>query len=323
MNKIKKIIVIIIAVFIVLGFSKNYIIKTAIKLGIKGVVGVDAEIKKFSMSLISQKIEIKNFKLFNPEGYEDKVLMHFPAISVEYDLLSLIRGKLNCKSFILNLKEMVLIKNKNGVLNVDKLKISTTGKDTEKKKEKEVKKPAKEMPMQIDRVVLTIGKVVYKDYSKEGKPEIKIFDVGIKEKEYKNINSAQELAALVMATSMKATTIKSAAIYGAATVLGVGFLPAGVAGVLISKDSAQEEFSVSYNDAFVAAEKVIRENGADVSVNRNSGEITAKIGRTKIKIEVSKVESKLVTVTVSARKMLIPQRQEAEKILYKIKEILE
>jgi len=99
--------------------------------------------------------------------------------------------------------------------------------------------------MQFDVVKLNLGKVIVKDYRKGEPPTILAYNIGIDDKEYKNITSAQEFVTLVMIQAMGPAAIKGAGIYAAATVLGVAFLPAGVAGVLLGTDSGIEEINVS------------------------------------------------------------------------------
>ncbi len=327
MKKPIKLIITIVVVILALGLFKNIIAKTAVQVGAKAVLGVDASIKKFNIGILNQKIDIREFKLSNPAGFDDDILIDLPQATVKYDLFGLLKGKLHCELVVLNLKEVVVIKNKEGLMNTDELKITKeqNSEDEQPKEDKKTEKKAKskEMPMQLDKVILTIGKVIYKDYSKGGEPEIKVFDVGIKDKEYTDITSAQELASLIFAASLKGTAIKSAALYGATAVLGVGLLPVGVAGVLVSKDSAQSEFSASYSDVLKAAEAVSNDIGTNVEIDKDAGKIKLKIGKTKAKILVEKMENKKVSVTVSARKLMIPRKQEAEGVLYKIKELIE
>lgn len=327
MKKSIKLIITIVVAVLALGLLKNVIAKIAVQIGAKAVLGVESNIKKFSIGILNQEIDIREFTLSNPQGFEDKILIDLPQATVKYDLLGLLTGKLHCELVVLNLKEVVVIKNKEGLMNTDELKFAKDQKvqaaGTKEEKKVEKKEKSKEMPMQLDKVVLTIGKVIYKDYSKGGEPEIKVFDVGIKDKEYTDITSAQELASLIFAASLKGTAIKSAALYGATAVLGVGLLPVGVAGVLTSKDSAQTEFNVSIDDALKAAEAVSSAIGTNVEVKKDLGQIELKIGQTKAKILVEKTDNKKVLITVSARKLLVPRKQEAEGILYKIKELIE
>lgn len=327
MKKSIKLIITIVVAVLALGLLKNVIAKIAVQIGAKAVLGVESNIKKFSIGILNQEIDIREFTLSNPQGFEDKILIDLPQATVKYDLLGLLTGKLHCELVVLNLKEVVVIKNKEGLMNTDELKFAKDQKvqaaGTKEEKKVEKKEKSKEMPMQLDKVVLTIGKVIYKDYSKGREPEIKVFDVGIKDKEYTDITSAQELASLIFAASLKGTAIKSAALYGATAVLGVGLLPVGVAGVLTSKDSAQTEFNVSIDDALKAAEAVSSAIGTNVEVKKDLGQIELKIGQTKAKILVEKTDNKKVLITVSARKLLVPRKQEAEGILYKIKELIE
>jgi len=186
---------------------------------------------------------------------------------------------------------MVVVKNKDGLLNVDALKVAQKpdkpAKVPEEKKKKK-KKKTKPMSMQIDALTLNIGKVVYKDYSRGEPPSVEAYDGGIKGKTYKNITSAQKMAVLIMVEAMGQTAIKGAKIYGAAAILGVGFLPAGVVGVLIGKDSGSSEFNVDYNRAYQASVDTLRDMGAIIKEDKGGGLIKAKVDGSNVTVKFMK-----------------------------------
>jgi hypothetical protein len=64
------------------------------------------------------------------------------------------------------------------------------------------------MNLQIDHLVLKVGKVVYKDYSKGGEPVVKEFKVNINE-ELTNVRNPQVLLALVATKAMAKTTLST------------------------------------------------------------------------------------------------------------------
>ena len=221
------------------------------------------------------------------------------------------------------MKEMILIRNKEGVLNVDELKIVKQSKESDdggKKKEEKPKnkKQSKEMKMQIDRMVLTVRKVIMKDYSEGEPPQVTGYDVGVENKEYKDIKSAEELSTIIMLTAMGPVGLKGAGIYGAATVLGVGLLPVGVAAVLVSSDTAVQEFNSSIENLYAEALKVFKKMGEGVEENKGNNLITGKIKGASVKIEVLKGKEKKSQIRITARKMMIPQKKVAEGLLYEI-----
>ena len=191
------------------------------------------------------------------------------------------------------------------------------------KGKKEKAAPAKVMEMQIDVLKLNIGKVVYKDYSRGDKPVVQAYDVQIKDKTYENITSGGQLAAIVMTSAMGPTAIKGAKIYAATALLGVGFLPAGVAGVLIGKDSGSAEFDVGFNTAFDVAVQVVTDMGRMKSSDKGKGVVKAKVDGSDVVVKVVEQDKDRVAVTVSARKLMVPKAQVAEGVLYQISEKLE
>ena len=123
--------------------------------------------------------------------------------------------------------------------------------------------------MQIDKLTYSVGKVIYTNYAARDKPMVQSFEINIKNKTYQNITSAQQLIALLLTEAMKQTTIKGAAIYGVSAILSVGFLPAGVVGALIGKDSSRSEFKEDYEKVYNVSLEVIKQMGKLLSENRN------------------------------------------------------
>jgi len=324
-KKLSVIFFIIIALLVTLGILKNSLIKSAIVVGASKVVGAPVKVDHFSISFIKQSVRIKGFRLYNPEGYPDEPMVNIPEISVDYDLLALLQKKLHIPLMVLNLEEVVVIKDKEGQLNVNALKIAEpAGKEeeTEAKPKEEAKKPSEPMPMQIDEVTLSIGRVVMKDFTQGDTPKIETFDIDLKDKTYKNITSAQQLGTLVLGEALKGSVLKGGAIYGATALLGVGFLPAGVTGVLIGKDSSQAEFNLNYDKVFDAAVKIMEKIGTISKQDPKGGIIKGKVNGSSISIEFEKKSGKNIVVTVSARKYMIPKPKVAGGILYQIQEIL-
>jgi len=321
MKRVLVIIGIVLAVIIVLGILKDPLIKSAVTVATSKIVGAPVKIDQFSVGVFKQAVRIKGFKMYNPKGFPEGTLIDIAEIGVEYDLGAILGGKLHLKEVVFDLKEVGLVKNKDGQLNVDALKVAQKKEEPVKEKVQEKKKPSKAMPMQIDVVKLNIGKVVVKDYSVGDKPSVQVHEVGVKNKVYKNITSADQLATLVLTEAMKGAGIKGAAIYGAASILGVAFLPAGVVGVLAGKDSSQAEFSVDFDTVFSTSLEVVQQMGKVKKEDKGNGVIKGNVSGADVTLKLEPKEGK-VGVTISARKFMLPKPEIAGGILHQISEKL-
>ncbi len=204
MKRIIKLIAIILIVGIVFLFAaKNILAKTIISGGVKAITGLSLNIKSMRIGLLNSLIDIKNLKLFNPKGFEDKLMINMPEIFVDYELGEFLKGKIHFTEIRLNLEEFTVVKNKDGVLNLDSLNVVKAKKQTTAKKDSKKKKLP---PLKIDVLKLRIGKVIYKDYSKGGKPKVKEYDVDINE-QYKNIDDPYRFVSLIVFKALMNTSI--------------------------------------------------------------------------------------------------------------------
>src|SRR3989338_8074564 len=215
---------------------------------------------------------------------------------------------------------MVVIKNKEGKLNVDSLKVAQKKGAEPKTAKEEPAKAQKQMPMQIDQATLNLGNVIVKDYSKGEPPSIQAYDIGVKNKTFKNITSAEQFATLVLIQGMGPTALRNAAIYSAATILGVGFLPAGIACIILGEDSGLADFNVSFDKAYNTAIEVLKASGQVVKEDKEKGSIKGKVSGANVTISIVKKDRNKVTMEVAARKYMLPKPEIAKGIIYQISE---
>ncbi|MBF0569287.1 MAG: hypothetical protein HQL18_00725 [Candidatus Omnitrophica bacterium] len=198
MKKVLSILLLIFAILFVLGLIKDFLIRSAVVAGAKQTLGADVSIGSFSLGILSQSVKMRSFKVYNPDGFPTKeVLVDIPEVAVQLDVPALFKNTLHVRYLRLNLKEARLIKNKDGQLNVNALKLPPQSE--------------KQMSMKFDLVSLSVGRVVMEDYFRTGtEPKITKYDVDIKDRELLNINSAQELSAEVMMAALTPAGLASA-----------------------------------------------------------------------------------------------------------------
>ena len=206
----------------------------------------------------------------------------------------------------IELKELGLAKNKEGKLNVDSLKIV-----------QQPKSSPPPVPMQIDLLTLSIGKIVYKDYTVGTEPGVRVYDVN-KNKSYKSIPTAQQLALLVLAEPMKAAAIKNAEIYEAAMLTGVAVLPVAIAATFIGKDNVQQIIDVRFEHVYKISLEVVKRMGTITKADASNGVIKANINGTMVALMLRKNPDNKTEITISARKYMFPKLDIAGGVLYQI-----
>lgn len=317
MKRILIILFVIAALLLGAFIAKDQILRSAITAAAAQITGAKVSIDRFSLGILKQSARIEGFKLYNPEGFSAGVLVDLPKIAVDCDLASLSKGRLHLKLLEVNLKEIVIEKNREGRLNVDSLKIIQ---DDDKKPVQE-KRPVKQAAIQIDLLSLRMDRLVMKDYTSGKEPSVKAYDINLKES-YKDITSPQALAALILSEPMKQAGIQGAKIYGAALLTGVGAAPLVIVSKLISKDSAEQSFDVPLGKLYNISLQVLKSSGTVSNENQAAGVISAQVNGAKVTVRLKAASGKSTQITVSARKMMLPKPEIASGIIYQISEKL-
>lgn len=215
-------VLIIFIVIIVLG--KNFIAKTAVTTGVKAMTGLSVTMDKMDVGVINSALGITGLKIYNPEGFPDRLMLDMPEIFVDYDLPAIIAKNIHLEEVRINLNEFIVVKDREGKLNLDALKVVKESKEKPAVEEKpEEKAPAPEF--RIDVLKLKVDKVIYKDYSRGPEPVVKEYAINI-DKEYKDITNPAQLAGSIVLTALAKTTI------GQLTDLNLGGLTEGLSDVL-------------------------------------------------------------------------------------------
>ncbi len=192
-------------VLLIVVFARNILAKFIVERGVKALTGLDLRIEDVDIGISDSTLSVKNLTLFNPRGFEDPLMLQIPEIFFHYDLQSFLKRKTHLYELRLSLKEFLVVKNKNGALNLDALKaLKVSSEEKEKKVEPE---PQKKAPgsFAIDELNFKIGKVVYKDYSKEP-AGIREFNIN-SEEHFSGVTDPRALVRLIVVRALAKTTI--------------------------------------------------------------------------------------------------------------------
>jgi len=284
---------------------KDQVIKSVVTSVASKMTGAPVHMDGLSFSILSSSIRISGFKMYNPAGFPQGILVSCPKIKVIYDLAALLKHQPHFLLVEIELKEMGLTKNKEGKLNVDSLKIV------------QQPKSSPSVPMKIDVLTLSIGKIVYKDYTAGTEPSVRVYDIN-RHKSYKSVPTAQQLALLVLAEPMKAAAIKNAQIYGVAMLAGVAVLPVAVAATFVGKDSVQQVIDVSFEHAYKVSLEVAKRMGRITQEDAPNGTIKVNINGAMIALQLRKKADNKTEITISARKYMLPKLDIAGGVLYQV-----
>jgi hypothetical protein len=285
--------------------AKNQIIKSGVTMFVSKAIGAPVHMDSFSLNVLNSTIRISGFKIYNPGGFPEGVMVFCPEINIVYDRETLFKQKRRFLIMEVELKEMGLTKNKEGKLNVNSLKIMQAP---------DISQP---VPLQIDLLNLRVGELVYKDYTKGPEPSVKVYQIN-QHKSYKGIPTLQQLAFLVRSELVKGAAIKNAEIYGVAVVTGVAILPVFVTAIFIGKDDVRQIIDVSFEHAYKVSLEVLKRMGSITKDDEANGAIKANIDGAMIALTLRKEADNKIQITISARKYMFPQLDIASGVLYQI-----
>jgi hypothetical protein len=239
-KKIKIIIIILVVLLAALIIAKNIIAKSALSAGVEAITGLRLSMEGMNVGILKTSIDIKELKLHNPPGFPDELMANIPEIYIDYNLGAFLNKRVHLQEVRLNLKDFIVVKNEKNQLNLSALNVvkARKGQMPEQKKER-----AKKPEIQIDKLRLKVGKVIYRDYSRGARPIEREFNINLDEY-YENITDPYALVSLIITKALGKTAIASIAN------LDLGPLQSGVTGTLkeaatLSKDAVQKALETS------------------------------------------------------------------------------
>jgi len=204
-----KFIAILIIIFVGLFIGRNVIAKTIIETGVHLVTGIELKIAELNIDALNPSLGIKDLRLHNPSGFSDPLMVDLPEFFVAYNIEPLFKGKVHLPEIRVHLKEFVVIKNKDGKVNINALIPAQAQKKPEKPSTDKQKDAGKAPKIQIDKLLLRVEKVVYKDYTVKGNtPSVKEFKINLNES-FNNIENPAAVVSLIVAKALMNTTIAS------------------------------------------------------------------------------------------------------------------
>ncbi|MGD0058170.1 MAG: hypothetical protein ABSD58_02010 [Verrucomicrobiia bacterium] len=174
----------------ILFLARNVIARKSVEYGAKRITGFPLTVGAVDLQLFSSKVDVHDLKLMNPPEFQEKMFVDMPELYVDYRLLSMFSGAPHVNDMLINIKQLVIVKNNKGESNAQKLKgvVSSGGGSSKSSK------------YAIDKLRVHIGTVTIKDFSR-AKPYEHSTPLNI-DVTYPNITDSTDISRLVLLTVM-------------------------------------------------------------------------------------------------------------------------
>jgi hypothetical protein len=181
----------LIALVVIVFFGRNLIARASVEYGAKKITGFPLTIGSVDLEVFSSKVDVHDLKLMNPPEFTEPMFVDMPELYVDYRLHSMISGAPHINDMLINIKQLVIVKNNKGESNAQKLKGVVSGGGSG---------GGSSTKYALDKLRVHIGTVTIKDFSR-AKPSERSFEIN-RDITYKNITDSTDISRLVLLTVM-------------------------------------------------------------------------------------------------------------------------
>lgn len=205
------ILILLVAFFIYFSFQ-NFLTGLAAK-SMEGALGVPVKMSKLHLRLAPLELGFYGLRIGNPPGFQEPYIADIPEIFIRLNLLGFFKGKVHVQKVTLNMKEVAVERTKDNKFNLNELMRLSKAKKAESEAPPtslppaegdpaKSPKPAKPVNLEIDEVLLNIGKVTLADYG-TGQRVIREFNFEIKDMILRDVADPFELVAQIIVIILK------------------------------------------------------------------------------------------------------------------------
>src|SRR6185503_14879121 len=101
----QKILIGVFAGLFLLSLFKDFLMQSVITKFGSSMIGAPLKVGSFGLGIFSQKVRIKNMKLYNPPGFPDEPLIDIPEISVDADIPAFLKGSIHIPYAVIDVKQ--------------------------------------------------------------------------------------------------------------------------------------------------------------------------------------------------------------------------
>lgn len=230
------------ALLVIGWFARNFLVRKGLEAAVTETTGFPFTVGSFDLGLFDARIDVAGMDLRNPPGFEDPRCLRIPRLAADLGFWSLFGRTLHVEECVLDVDEVVVVRDAAGETNLDRLKSLGGGKGKSKGEPKAKEGPpaeggahAKRKPFKwrCDRLELTLRRVIFVDYSrvKDGKPSVTEYDVKVDHEEFRDIDGPEKILRLVVLRVLQRTKITLGSVSADSLTEGLGGVAGNLAGV--------------------------------------------------------------------------------------------
>ena len=199
-----RILVVLVALVIVGVLCRNLIARKAVEVATQKLTGFPLEIGAVDIGLLSGRLEVRDFRLLNPEEFHGGTFVLLPLLRVDYDLLSFLRRAPHIRELTVNVAEVDLVTNEKGEANatvLQKRAESLGGGKPATSTSPATPAPAaeKKLPYRVDLVKVHVGSIIKRSFNRDGKPSETKINLNV-DAVYNDVNESSSISKLIMDT---------------------------------------------------------------------------------------------------------------------------
>lgn len=213
----------------VIFISKDFLIKLLATPIASHALGAKVSIGDFSLDLGKSILKVKDLQLDSPQGYGEDPIVDVASLEVHYDLNLILKKKYHFNLIDLNIRNINLVKNKEGLLNVQALKPAAQHNDAQEVKPASSTTQASAQPKQdidlyIGTLKLNVDRFTMKD-NRSTPASIENVDIGFHHQTFKEIKSVTDLTMRVIVSQVNLRALTNTAFMATGKVKkGIGFI---------------------------------------------------------------------------------------------------
>jgi hypothetical protein len=177
----------------------NWTAKTLLAVGLQAVLGAPCKVEEVKVDFVNTQILFQGIQIGNPFGFPSGELAVVPKIFVDLDPRPLLQGVIRFETIELDLKELRVVRNRDGKLNLLSLKaLAEPQAQTSTSNQKSGKTPlGSSQRIQIDQLILSIGAATFTDLT-GSVPVQHSFNLRMNHEVYRNVNGPADVVKIIV-----------------------------------------------------------------------------------------------------------------------------
>jgi hypothetical protein len=183
-----KLLLVLAVIFAATALVWTMVLPSVVTSTIRSKTGFAVQVDKLSVNPLTAQVHISGLVLENPPNWPEKSFVSLREFRADAELLPLLRGKLVADEVVLDVAQLTLVKDRNGVLNAIAFKEALAGKPAPAP----VGEPAAPPPeFLIRRMVVKFDRLTYADHA-GASPLVREYNLGIN-RELRDVDSVADL----------------------------------------------------------------------------------------------------------------------------------